>query len=190
MELLKKRYSSGASPIREALNRLVVDGFVTSKEQKGFWVREVSLLDLEDVTNVRILVENELLKKSINNGDDVWESNIVGAYHGLCQAEKKSDRNESNLIELRNSQFHNALLSASNSRRLQQIYTTLYDQHKRYRNLSRKAKITTRNVQSEHKKIFDAVMERNVQKALLANERHIIGTANVVKELMANQWSN
>jgi len=190
IELLKKRYEIGASPLRESLNRLVVDGFVTSKGQRGFWVREVSLADLEDVTNVRILVENELLKQSITNGDDNWESNVVGSYHSLSKIEKNSENTDDNLIELKNNQFHNALLAASSSRRFQQIYNTLYDQHKRYRNLSRKAKSTSRDIHTEHKNIFNAVMERNIEKALSANEEHITKTANVVKKLMADDWND
>jgi DNA-binding GntR family transcriptional regulator len=48
-EMLRERYGVGASTLREALTRLVGDALVTSEEQRGFRVAEVSLDDFADL---------------------------------------------------------------------------------------------------------------------------------------------
>src|SRR5947209_7886569 len=48
-EELRRRFNIGSSPIREALNRLLAEGFVTLEEQKGFRVAPVSSEELEEL---------------------------------------------------------------------------------------------------------------------------------------------
>ncbi len=188
IEPLKKRYSVGASPLREALNRLSSDGFVFSKGQQGFNVSEMSLADLEDVTNVRILIENDALTQSILHGDDHWESNVVAAFHSLSKIENSENDCEPLVMEQRNYTFHNSLLAACDSKRINQFYKTLYDQHKRYRNLARGAKIEGRNLHEEHKALYHAALDRNIKLATEANEFHIRKTAEVVLQIKKEEW--
>ena len=45
---LKTEYAASVSTLREALNRLASDGFVSAEEQRGFFVTQVSKDDLSD----------------------------------------------------------------------------------------------------------------------------------------------
>lgn len=56
MERLRERYGVGASPLREALNRLVSEGLVAQIDQKGFRVADVSLEELQELTQARLWV--------------------------------------------------------------------------------------------------------------------------------------
>src|SRR5690606_40721343 len=56
VEQLRGQYEVGATPLREALSRLSADGFVISEGQRGFRVVPMSVADLQDITNVRILI--------------------------------------------------------------------------------------------------------------------------------------
>ena len=87
IEELRKQYETGASPIREALNRLAGEGFVTVEGQRGFRVSSVSLDDLKDLTRMRILLECEAMRESIKQGDDKWEANVIASFHRLAKAE-------------------------------------------------------------------------------------------------------
>jgi GntR family carbon starvation induced transcriptional regulator len=42
IEELRQKYATGASPLREALNRLAGEGFVTTEGQRGFRVAPLS----------------------------------------------------------------------------------------------------------------------------------------------------
>src|SRR3990172_5019394 len=56
IDALRLRYGVGASPVREALNRLVSEGLVTLEDQKGFRVAPVSLDELRELTHTRCLI--------------------------------------------------------------------------------------------------------------------------------------
>ena len=54
IEELRETYETSASPLREALNRLAGEGFVTAEGQRGFYVAPISLKELDDITRLRI----------------------------------------------------------------------------------------------------------------------------------------
>ncbi|MCF8168592.1 MAG: GntR family transcriptional regulator, partial [Rhodoferax sp.] len=69
VEHLKDQYQVGSSTLREALSLLVSDALVTVEGQRGFRVAPISMADLEDVTNTRVMLETEALRQSIRRGD-------------------------------------------------------------------------------------------------------------------------
>ena len=109
---LKKEYNASVSTLREILSRLSGDGFVVSKEQKGFYVSAVSKSDLVEIGNLRILIESHALEKSIKNSNPEWEGSLVSAHHKLkfyedeILANKTDDRNKWKNYD---SDFHQAL---------------------------------------------------------------------------------
>src|SRR5947207_1979051 len=51
--MLRKRYDAGASPLREALNRLSAEGFVVQNDQRGFAVEDIPQEDLSELVFTR-----------------------------------------------------------------------------------------------------------------------------------------
>ena len=56
-ENLQQEMSVSASSLREALTRLVSDGFVTSEPRRGFSVAPVSIEELKDISRLRSILE-------------------------------------------------------------------------------------------------------------------------------------
>ncbi|MEJ2612042.1 MAG: FCD domain-containing protein [Candidatus Thiodiazotropha sp.] len=183
IELLKQRYGMGATPLREALSRLTQNGFVTTEGQRGFRVSVTSLDDLEDITDMRVVLETLALKKSFEVGDDEWEARVIASFHQLSKIETATEPDLERWEE-RNRAYHLALISACHSKWLRRFYETLYDQHKRYRNLARIDRSVPRDVHAEHSAICDAALERNITKACQENENHIRRTAEVVAKML------
>ncbi len=180
---LRERYDIGASPLREALNRLIADGFVSVTGQRGFRVAPISIADLQDVTRLRIIFETEALRDSIAHGDDEWEANIVAAFHRLS----KIDRVRANDVaqwELRNASFHDALVAACPSPRLLQFRQNLYDQHKRYRSLSTGNAVANRDIPQEHRELMEVTLAREAVRACELIAAHIQATADALEALM------
>lgn len=188
IESLRKQYGVGATPLREALSRLSADGFVTIEGQRGFKVADMTPDDLEDVTNLRVVLESQALTQSILKGDDGWEASVVAAFHRLSKLEESEGERDIHDWEKRNADFHNALIGACRSTWLRRFYDTLYDQHKRYRNLARSDTHARRDIHAEHEAIYKAALARDVDAACKANEFHIRETADVVKRLMLDEW--
>lgn len=187
IEQLRGLYDVGATPIREALSRLSADGFVLMEGQRGFRVSPISPADLEDVTELRITLELKALRNSILHGGDDWESRVVSTYYQLSKVEELDLFANLPIWEQRNHDFHWALISACTSKWLLHFYNTLYDQHKRYRNISLIANLGQRDVHTEHQRIYDAALARDADTACRETEEHIRVTAAITQQVLVEE---
>lgn len=184
VDQLRMSYEIGATPLREALSRLTADGFVLSQGQRGFRVVPMSAEHLEDLTRVRVLIETETLRDSIRHGDERWEAGVVAAYYQVAKLEQREDVRYEHWERL-NDAFHSALLAGCRSELLPTIHRGLYDQHMRYRNLSRQVRDDVpRDVDGEHQAIYEAALERDAERACEATERHIRRTMEITLALV------
>ena len=183
VEHLKVGYGVGAGTVREALSLLVADALVTPEGQRGFWVAPVSEDDLIDITNTRMQLESAALRQAIRLGDDSWEAAIVAAFHRLGLVEDAAGRPLEGRLdewELRNHDFHDALIAACPSRWLKNFRSILYHQHERYRRLSLSHGAADRDVRAEHQAILSAVLRRDETQAAELIEKHIAATRDML----------
>ena len=184
VEHLKDQYEVGAGTLREALSLLVSDALVTAEGQRGFRVAPISLADLEDVTNTRVMLETEALRQSIRHGDAQWEAGLVASYQLLTQTESDPAGPDPDLWERRNKAFHAALNAGFNSAWSKYFLDILYRHAERYRNINWRltaAHASGRDVHREHEDIFRAAIDRQEARAALALEAHVRLTHDVVK---------
>lgn len=182
---LQERCGVGFSPLREALTRLAAEGLVISEAMRGFRVAPLSLDDLRDTMETRTFVETEALRRSIKRGDDDWEGRIVSSLHALGRQNERSNPDDPEslaALEDRHRDFHVALISASGSRRLEQIIDNLYLGSVRYRmpSLSNLSLNPTRDLMIEHGAISDAALARNAPLAVDLLTAHYSLTAELL----------
>jgi GntR family carbon starvation induced transcriptional regulator len=186
VEHLKDRYRVGSGTLREALALLVSDALVISRGQRGFRVAPISLEDFEDITRVRILLETEALKLSIQHSDEAWEAELMGVFHRLTRAEEKLTVDPvgmANEWEERNRVFHETLIAGCPSNWLRHFRAIIYRQSERYRRLSIFAGPKPRDVHTEHTALFDAALRRDSELACKILAEHIQITLRSVKLL-------
>ena len=182
-EPLRDRYEVSFSTLREALSRLAAEELVVAEGQRGFVVAPVSIADLQDLTNARVLLEREVLRQSIDKGDDAWEAGILASYHRMDRLQARLgdqyylDPTWSSLHE----DFHRALVNACGSPVLLGIRQKLFERAHRYRRMSSQFRTQWRPKDVEHKAIMDAALDR-LPDTLDLIEAHIRETtANVVE---------
>lgn len=187
IEMLRQRYGLGAAPIREALARLSSDHLVRLEGQRGCEVVAMSAADARDVGHVRKMLEIEALRDSITRGDEMWETNVITAFHRLESIERQINQGIDDLSEWerRNKAFHVALVAACNSPWLFRLRRQVFDQHERYRRLSRVKTVRTRDISQEHRDLFQAAIDRDVDRATAVMETHIQGTTDAVTAALA-----
>lgn len=176
MKDLAARYAVGLSPIREALQRLVGEGFVHSVGQRGFSVAPLSMEDLEDLTALRSLVEEAAIRQAIARGDDAWEAGIVAAYHRLNrQIGRFTTHNEEEMrqYDTVHRAFHTALYANVISPRLATLHANLFDQAFRYRKTLHQEPLTAHDILAEHKRLMDVVLSRDADAAVTALCGHL-----------------
>ncbi len=186
IETLRERYSAGASPIREALNRLTSDGLVVQEDQKGFRVSPVSMTELMELTKARLWVTELALRQSIANGDPAWEEQILLSFHRMARAigQAKDDFSEApDDIERLHRDFHSSLIAACGSRWITGFADTLFDLARRYQRLSMLGTTRRKGAEREHRAIMDAVLARDADLAVKLHNEHIGRTVDIITKL-------
>ncbi len=181
LQALKVDYNIGNSPLREALNRLSVNGMVVREENKGFRVSSTSVEELEELVRTRCWLEEIALRESIKNGDDVYDERIVLAVHRLSRIiVDDSCSYSTNTRESLHREFHQSLLAACDSQILLGYCSQLHEQALRYRNLAEVVEYREGHEEKEHKAIRDAILERDADKAVELLLSHYRVTADIL----------
>jgi DNA-binding GntR family transcriptional regulator len=185
IDALRARYGTGATPVREALNRLAAEGWVQHLDQRGFSVAPVSDAALRELSNTRIWVESLALTHCIAARGPQWEEGVVIALHRLAKTRRSlSDAHyeENPEWERLHRAFHMALVANCGSRWLTDFCAQLYDQAYRYRQLAVKTAYKRRDELSEHRAIVDALVAGDAPGACAALEAHYRRTTQIVHD--------
>jgi DNA-binding GntR family transcriptional regulator len=185
IEALAEHYAASATPLREALNRLVSDGLVERREQRGFVVAPISAADLAEITRTRCWLEEIALRESIAAHTTDWEEALVLAHHRLARTPRSlsESRFEDNPEwEPRHREFHRALIAGCGSRWLLGFCEQLADQYQRYRRLSAPRAFHKRGVKSEHQQLMQAAIEGRADEAVALLRAHVQRTEKIIRD--------
>ena len=180
---LAKRYDIGATPLREALSRLMSRGLIVGIGQRGFRVADISRDDLLDITQMRTVIEMEALQRAIAQGDDVWETGILSALHRMRRhIERTGDafHEGTQTFDALHKGFHTALLAGCGSQRLLAAHSDLYDQAYRYRRIMMTRMVGGADFIASHQRLADIVLARDVARAQAMLAAHLRATLDYV----------
>ena len=177
---LRKRFSTGSSPVREALNRLLAEGLVALQEQKGFRVAPISREDLVELVSARVLIDSTAIAESIRRFESTWEEGLVLALHHLSRTPREEpERGTATQWEIRHKAFHMALIAGCGSRWMRRISEQLFDTAERYRQLALQW-IPERNELDEHRALVEACIGRDPDTASTLIKSHYAQTFDAV----------
>jgi len=177
------RYDVGASPLREALNRLSSEGLVSRSDQRGFSVASLNWEELPTLTRNRVQLESLALEESIQHRDADWEHRLALLVHRLSRTPRSlaTDHYVPNLEwEALHGEFHRALLSCCPSRWMKMFCETLADEAYRFRQFAAGKVFSSRNEHAEHVAIFEAAINGHTQEAIQLLGEHYARTTRVV----------
>jgi DNA-binding GntR family transcriptional regulator len=180
---LMEQYNVGQTPLREALNRLTTEEFVVGMEQRGFYVKEVSRDELQELTKTKCWVEGLALRESMQNATQAWEESLLVAHHRLDRTPRslKADTFEDNPDwEKVHRAFHATLIGLCGSRPLLGFCEQLADRLYRYRMMSIAKAYPARKVGAEHRDILQAVLAKDIEEAVRLLQQHYQRTADVI----------
>jgi GntR family carbon starvation induced transcriptional regulator len=170
------RYEVSMSPLREALAGLAAEHFIVFEERLGFRVDALSEADLDDLTETRKLVEATVLSIALREGDEVWESEVIAAFHQLAHTERRiiiTGKRDDPEWEVRNEAFHDAISNACPLRLLKQLRAQVFNKALRYRYIAWLALPNPTIIAAEHREIFEATIERDEARLIAASNAHI-----------------
>lgn len=178
---LAKRWSMSATPLREALQRLAADGLVEYVPQRGARVSEVLPRDINEVYELRLLLEPMALERSLKRVDDGWRQRAKSTYARL-RAELEGGLDDMMVFERVNRDFHQALLSRCDSAWLLRIVHMLADNSVRYRALSWWPRGGDDEILREHEELYEACVAGEIERAVELISEHLRRTRDAILE--------
>lgn len=178
---LATHFSVSRVPLREAIRQLEHDGLVAIFRNRGAIVRTLSVDDLEEIYQLRALLEGEAVFQSVKN----LSSEILARAeltHTLLAS--TTDFEKQGLL---NREFHDLLYSGCKNQRLLTLINDSRNQIERYEYLQRQLLCETPTFQEDHFGILAACKECHAEKARVEVIRHIHIAGNMLKAFVSSK---
>jgi len=172
------------TPIREALRKLELEGFIVMVPRKGAYVSDISLKDIAEVFEIRTALEGLAAGLAAERITDEELDEIERLLAEKADAIAKKDVDK--LIEV-DSRFHEAIYRGSRNTRLASIINNLREQIQRYRATSLSFPGRMKQSLEEHRDIVEAIQSRDVQLARKVAQEHIENAENSMIESIKNK---
>ena len=170
-------------PIREAIRRLESVGLVAHVPHRGATVAAVSLEDLRQLYEARLLVEPAIIAIAATRFTKADAAAASAALDRQAAAERGGAISE---VWAAHTEFHFALYRASGATWLLRLAEPLWNSSQRYRMaiapLSSKRR--RREAQREHKELLAACTSGEGERAAVVLHNHLVRTANLITEQM------
>lgn len=183
---LAERFGTSTTVVREALALLVGDGLVLAKSNRGFFVPDLHLRELEDITELRCVTESLAARLATERGDLDWESELTAAHHRLSKTRRRLSDDPGHINpewSTAHRDFHLALISACDSDAILRLAANLADSTELYRRWAAPSTAAVkRNVEEEHNALLQAALARDGQLLGALLRSHYEATVRVVLE--------
>ena len=179
---IAREFQVSRIPVREALRQLESEGLITIVQHHGAVVSSLSPDDIEELFEIRMLLECEVLKLSIPG---LTESDLAHAEAILVRYEKELLRPEhiSEWGRL-NWQFHSALYSGTHSPHFMSIIKNVNNNAVRYTGLQLYLTREFERAKEEHRKLLELCQARDVIGACYILQQHIKHAGQSLKQVL------
>jgi DNA-binding GntR family transcriptional regulator len=171
---LAERFHMSKTPVREALALLAHEGLVEVFPRKGYIVTALSVQDVYDYFNLRMVLECAAVEHAAAKITDEQ----LGQLQELIIPENLAENPEGMLD--RNVEFHSLIAHASGNERLARLIVRLLVEMKRL--------ITVGWVPGEHRRLMEALRKRDPRRAVEAMREHILTVMDNALRGAAQAW--
>ena len=174
---LAKALGVSRTPVREALQRLHHEGWIHF-EGKGIEVRPVTMADIDEIFEIRNLLESFSFRSVLTKGQPRL---VAGAADAILEqmADMDHDRLAFTRLDL---QFHSRVIESTNYLRISHFWLSVQEEVVRLGLMAMQDRCRFSEVIKEHRAIVEALWERDERAVMEALESHL---ANTQKALMS-----
>jgi DNA-binding GntR family transcriptional regulator len=173
---LAEQLDVSPTPVREAMLELARSGLVEVLPNRGFRVTVVDDQDLDEICELRIMLEVPAMELVIERASD---SGLEQLEQPLSELEAAADRNDVPAFLLADRDFHMGLLGLAGNQRMVEIVAGLRDQTRIVGLRSLAAADALQASSAEHRPILEAVRARDVAEAERVMGIHLEHTRGV-----------
>lgn len=173
-------------PIRDALRQLEIEGLVRIEPRRGAIVTPITAEDIEEIYQLRALLEGEALERSIPylEQEDI---RMLEELHEKMLSLGDDEEDIRKYMEL-NKDFHRVLYQGCPWRRIHQMIDTLWTGIPLYTPsiIPDRLQVAHR----EHREIIAAIKNNNAKHARGILEKHILGTGDYLLKVIVKRVEN
>ncbi|KUO60511.1 MAG: GntR family transcriptional regulator [Gracilibacter sp. BRH_c7a] len=166
------------TPVREAIRKLELEGFVVMIPRKGAYVAGVSFKDVKDVFEIRAALEGLAAGLAAEKVTQEEVEQMERALHYEREPDSLEEMVQSD------TDFHALLYKASRNERLISILANLREQIQRFRTTSLAVPGRPKTAIQEHRAMVDAIARHDVEDAQSLAAAHIENAANIMYEAL------
>src|SRR5580704_13787696 len=173
LEMLREAYGVSVSTLREILSRLAAEGLVSAEGRRGFEVAPVSVANLKELAEMRLLLEGHAMENSFARADVEWEGRVVSAHHKLAAIERlmASAVGQPEQWKRYDSEFHQALISNCGSQVLMEAHAAVFDRYFRYQMIA--LHYRGEEPAQQHQALLECALKRDSARAAKVLRQHI-----------------
>ena len=179
---LAEKLGMSPTPVIQALKWLQFQGLVRHENNRGFYLEDISIEEVDQLYQIRRSVELTLLDRSMRRLDEAGIPRLKASLETLLEASRK---NLPKLRLVKDMEFHLTLASLSGGRAgcliLQHLFDLLYLKYRTYL-------LMLKSGDQGHKEIFDCVAAHDLDGAREILSHLISGVGrDVVEQLRSHQ---
>jgi len=170
-------------PLREALRQLEVEGLVRIEPRRGAVVTPVSTEDIEEIYQLRALLEGEAVVKSLPFLDEETIQELETIYNKMLQL--KADETDMESFMKLNAEFHRIIREGCPWRRIQGFIETLWKGIPPYT-----PSLLANHLPESHKEhglMLQYIKEKDAEKLKQVTIKHILRTKENLIQMIGNK---
>lgn len=168
-EYLSEVLKVSHTPIREALNRLVQEGYVKKVPRRGYYLREISIEEAEELYAFREMIELHTIEKAVKTNNDL----LVGELRDIMKIYKREIQKGMSVGRRQvDKAFHLKIAEAAGNKFMKKTLEQIFDQlilKRRLEGFIPRDKV----VYEEHEQLMECFEKRDRAKAKETMKIHI-----------------
>lgn len=162
------------TPIREAMQRLEVEGLVIKLPNGRLQISPITIEEIDDLYDVREVLEGLITRQASQNIQTEQLEELRRINENMLNA---AEDNRNDFVIKYGDDFHNLLYCLSNNKTTNRILSQLNDHIARYRTIAPKKDINrSKRAAMEHNEIFLSIEKRDSERAEELMKKHILNS--------------
>jgi len=183
-EDLQSEFKISKTPLREALNKLEIEGFIEIRPRSGTYVKIPGEKDIIDIYDLRKAIEWQTLQLAATN---IPESKLLNLQRDNNIAYTLVEKGDFSYFLECDTNFHSTLLNYCDNNRIKSVADTIDGHMKWFRFYSASSIEKTSRACQRHLQIIDLLLKKSVIEAADLLVLHIDEVKNdVIREYQRN----
>ena len=181
---LTQHLNVSRSPVREALRQLASEGLLYEIPNKGVYVREFTVKDIEEIFDLRVILESYGMYHSEGN---ITPERREKLFSILADLETTFQRGELEQYTAADEKLHEQIVQLGNNNLVNETYERVRSMNQQFRVLSLMSSKRFMESLEEHRSIIPNILKGDYKTADEINRHHLRLACDAIIERLKNK---